>query len=232
MFGTGLFLQFGKLSWFSQEGFFWCLFLKGTKGIFLLKSRILVAACWAAGLDQYPYLISGESWFDFSEDSIYSMVLPHLVLGFCACSQTCQWRNKNWDNSRFMTETKLLKPMQGRPTITIDSYVTNDQGINGATLPTSFRTKWHRKAHTLHKESDCVRTWGKIFYNISSGNLPSLAHQDKENTEAWLPAFVPKQFFAAYQRYWMSAEHCSCIANSPFRNVTPMRLSLADHWWA
>lgn len=82
-----------------------------------------------------------------------------------------------------MTKTKLLKPMQGRTTITIDSYVTNDKGINGATLPTSFRTKWHRKAHAFHKESDCVRTWGKIFYSISSGNLPSLVDQDKENME-------------------------------------------------
>lgn len=104
--------SFAPLIWksspdFLRRGFFRFLFLKGTKSMFVLKSRILVAACWASGLDQYPCLILGESSFDFSEDSIYSMLLSCLVLGFCACPQACQRRDWKLRQEQFHDRSEV-----------------------------------------------------------------------------------------------------------------------------
>lgn len=106
-----------------------------------------------------------------------------------------------------MTEARFPKAVQGRTTVSIDSYVTSDWGVNRTTNPSQG---WLSGTERLTHSSESLILSGlgeKYFTTFLQVMSPPLAHPAKDNTEIWLPAFVLEQFFAVYLMYWRSAEH-------------------------
>lgn len=165
-----------KLSWFSQERFFRFLFLKRTGSMFVLKSRILVAACWASSLDQYPCLILVESSFDFSEDNIYSMLLSRLVLGFCACPQACQRRNWKLRQEHFHDRSEVPS-----------SSARQDKWYNAANPSQGWPSGTERLTYST-KNLVLRGLDQKYFTTFPCVIYSPLVHPAKDNMEMRLPA--------------------------------------------